>query len=206
MRYTGPRNRLARRENLDLGLKTPGSKAHASLLKKLNVPPGQHGTKGKRKVSEHGKQLREKQKLRFTFGITETKLSSYFAKAKSKTGNTAKYLSEYLEKRLDNVVMRMGFAPTRPAARQLIAHKHVKVNGHILSAPSYQVKVGDIITFNNEKSSKIPYIEAAMAKNDIPMPAWFERQGTAGKMISEPTGELIEKQFNLRLVVEFYSR
>src|SRR3989338_1026851 len=133
MRYTGPRNRISRREGMDLGLKTPGSKSHASLLKKMNVLPGQHGTRGRRKVSEYGKQVREKQKLRYMFGITEKQLKNYFQKAVKKTGNTGEYLSQYLEQRLDNVVYRLGFAPTRSAARQLVSHRHVRINDKILS-------------------------------------------------------------------------
>ncbi len=206
MRYTGPRNRLSRREGLDLGLKTTGSKSQASLLKKLNVFPGQHGTKGRRKVSEHGRQLREKQKLKFMYGVSETQLKNYYAFSKKKTGNTALYLSQYLEKRLDNVVYRLGFVPTRAAARQIIVHKHIKVNDRVLSIPSYQVKIGDVITFANDKIVKIPSIEASLAKKDAAMPAWVEKQGAIGKFNGEPTTELLDNQINLRLVIEFYSR
>src|SRR5437016_5710209 len=128
MRSLESKNKTARREGMDLGLKTSGSKSHASLLKRINVLPGQHGARGRRKVSEHGKQLREKQKLRFIFGITEKQLKKYFTLAKKKKGNTALFLSLYLEKRLDNVVYRLGFAPTRASARQLITHGHMRVN------------------------------------------------------------------------------
>ncbi len=123
MRYTGPRNKIARREGVDLGLKTPGSKSHARLLKKLNILPGQHGIKGRKKLSERGRQLREKQKLRFMFGITEKQLKKYFLQASEKKGNTAIFLSRFLELRLDNIVYRLGFAPTRPCARQLVSQR-----------------------------------------------------------------------------------
>ena len=206
MRYTGPKNRIARREAMDLGMKTPGSKSHASLLKKLNVMPGQHGTRTRRKVSESGRQLREKQKLRYMIGITEKQLSKYFVEAKAKPGNTAIYLSEYLERRLDNVLYRLGFAPTRAAARQLITHKHIKVNDRVLNVPSYEMRVGDVVTFAKEKTMKLPPIEQALAKKDQIIPAWLERKGTAGKLIGTPTAELLEAQINLRLVIEFYSR
>lgn len=206
MRYTGPRNRIARREGVDLGLKTPGSKSHARLLKKLNVPPGQHGLRGKRKVSERGVQTREKQKLRFIFGLTETQLKKYFKKASFKKGNTALYLSQYLEKRLDNIVHRLGFAPTRSAARQLISHGHIAVNDKKLSIASYQVKVNDQIGFTKEKSMKIPYIEKSLANKDILIPAWLEKKAIAGRLIAEPNMDEISKQINLRLIIEYYSR
>lgn len=206
MRYTGPKNRIARREQMDLGLKTVGSKSHASLLKKLNVPPGQHGTRGKRKTSEHGRQLREKQKLRYTFGLSESQLKNYFGKAINKPGNTGLYLSQYLEKRLDNTVYRLGFTATRASARQLVSHNHIKVNDKVVNVASYNVRVGDVITFAKDKTPKIPAVEQSLAKKDILFPEWLERKGIAGKLSNEPGADLLEKQFNLRLVIEFYSR
>jgi small subunit ribosomal protein S4 len=206
MRYTGPRNRIARREGVDLGLKTPGSKSHARLLKKLNVLPGQHGTRGRRKVSEHGIQLREKQKLRYIFGVTEGQMKKYFKTASFKKGNTALYLSRFLESRLDNIIYRLGFAPTRASARQLVGHGHIKVNDKILDIPSYQVKVGDVITFSTDSSIKIPYIENSLSNKDLIIPNWLERKGAVGKLIGEPISEEVERQINLRLVIEFYSR
>lgn len=206
MRYTGPRNRLSRREGIDLGLKTPGSKSHASLLKKLSVLPGQHGTRGRRKVSEHGKQLREKQKLKFMYGVSESQMKSYFKKAKRRTGNTGLYMSQYLERRLDSIVYRLGFAPTQAAARQLISHKHIKVNEKMMSIPSYQAVVGDVISFAHDKTAKLPVVENSMARKDLIMPDWVERQGLNGKLVKDPSSDIIEKQINVRLVIEFYSR
>lgn len=206
MRYTGPRNRIARREGIDLGLKTPGSKAQAQLLKKMNILPGQHGLKGKRKSSEHAQQLREKQKLKYTYGVTETQLKNYFKQASKKRGNTALYLTQFLESRLDNVVYRLGFAPTRAAARQLIGHNHIKVNDRILSIASYQVRINDEITFAKPESMKIPYIEKSLTNEDMKIPAWVDKQAAAGKCIAVPTAEELEKIVNLRLVIEFYSR
>lgn len=206
MRYTGPKNRVARREGMDLGLKTVGTKSHAKLLEKINVPPGQHGTRGRRKSSEHSKQLREKQKLRFTFGISETQLKSYFKKAINKPGNTGMYMAQYLEKRLDNLVYRLGFAPTRASARQLVSHKHIKINDKVLNVASYEVKVGDVLTFAKDKTQKIAAVEQSLAKKDYAVPAWLERKGTVGKLNNEPESELLEQQFNMRLVIEFYSR
>jgi small subunit ribosomal protein S4 len=132
MRYTGPRNRIARREGLDLGLKTPGSKSQATLLKKLNVLPGQHGTRGRRKVSEHGRQLREKQKMRFMYGVTETQLKNYFGRSIKKTGNTALYMTQFLEKRLDTIVNRLGFVPTREQHDSLLFTSTLKLTIKLL--------------------------------------------------------------------------
>lgn len=206
MRYRGPKNRIARREGVDLELKTLGSKSHARLLKKLGVPPGQHGLRKRRKVSERGTQLREKQKLRYMFGITETQLKNYFKKASMKKGNTALYLSHSLESRFDNMIFHLGFAPTRAAARQLITHGHMTVNKKRLSIPSYQVKVGDEMSFSDVKTTKIPYIEIALDNKDTILPSWLEKKATIGKLIKEPTQEVIEKLINLRLIIEYYSR
>jgi small subunit ribosomal protein S4 len=206
MRYTGPKNRIARRENMDLGMKTPGSKSHASLLKKINILPGQHGTKGRRKKSEHNRQLREKQKLRFSFGVTESQLKKYFGIASQKRGNTAVHLSEILEKRLDNIVYRLGFAPTRASARQLVNHGHFMVNGKPVKSPSYQIREKDVVTFEKDHTMKIPYIETYRMQNEVILPAWLEVKKDSGTVVGIPDSSLIEKQVNLRLVIEFYSR
>lgn len=207
MRYLGPKNRIARREGIDLGLKTPGSKSHARLLKKLNVPPGQHGgNTRRRKISERAVQLREKQKLRFLFGLTERQLKNYFKKAAFKKGNTALYVSQFLEKRLDNVVYRLGLAPTRAAARQLISHGHVAVNDKKMSVASYQVRVGDKVSYKKEATMKIPYVEKSLANKDIIVPAWLEKKAVAGRLTTEPNVDEIAKQINLRLIIEYYSR
>lgn len=206
MRYVGPKNRIARREGIDLGLKTPGSKSHAQLLRRLNIPPGQHGAKKRRKVSERSRQLREKQKLRYLFGLTEKQLKKYFHTASFKKGNTGLYVGQFLEKRLDNIVYRLGLAPTRAAARQLVRHGHVAVNSKKLSIPSYQVRVGEMIGFLTEKIQKIPYIEKSLSNKDIIIPSWLEKKAIIGKLIAEPTNEEIAKQINLRLVIEYYSR
>ena len=207
MRYLGPKNRIARREGIDLGLKTPGSKSHARLLKKLNVPPGQHGgNTRRRKISERAVQLREKQKLRFLFGLTERQLKNYFKKAVFKKGNTALYVSQYLEKRLDNIVYRLGMAPTRAAARQLISHGHVAINDKKMAVASYQVRVGDKVSYKKEATMKIPYVEKTLANKDIIVPSWLEKKAVAGRLTAEPSIDEIGKQINLRLIIEYYSR
>ncbi|MBI2051543.1 30S ribosomal protein S4 [Candidatus Roizmanbacteria bacterium] len=206
MRYTGPKNKLARREGADLGLKTPGSKSHASLLRRLNVLPGQHGIRKRRKLTERSRQLREKQKLRFLFGITESQLKKYFKRAVKMKGNTGDNLCQLLEKRLDNVVYRLGFAPTRTAARQLVGHQHVAVNGKTINIPSYKVSVKQQVAFAKEKTMKIPQVESILANKTIIIPTWLERKGAIGILKAEPTSEEVEKQINLRPVIEFYSR
>lgn len=206
MRIIQPKNKQSRREGIDLGLKTPGSKAHASLLRKMNVLPGQHGTKRKRKQSERSRQLREKQKLRYLFGITDKQLKRYFEKAIQKRGNTGVILSQLLEKRLDNIIFRLGFTPTRPSARQLVSHRHVKVNDKIVNVASYQISVSDTVTFAKEKTIKIPAIEVSLSNKDTLIPKWLERKNSLGKIVGEPTSDDIEKQINLRSVIEFYSR
>ena len=206
MRYTGPKNRISRRENLDLGMKTLGSKSQANLLKKINVMPGQHGTRLRRKLSEHSRQLREKQKLRFSFGLTEKQLKNYFAVASRRRGNTGVHLSELVERRLDNVVYRLGFAPTRASARQLVTHGHFQIDKKIVDIASYSVKEGEVVSFAKEDSKKIPYVEAYMTNNETFLPEWLELKGNTGVLVKAPDSSLIEKQLNLRLIIESYSR
>lgn len=208
MRYTGPRNKVARREGMDLELKTPGSKAHASLLRKINVAPGQGQRvvgRRRKKVSERGRQLREKQKLRFLFGVSESQLKKYYAKSVAMKGNTATHLVEFLERRLDNAVYRSGFAPTRAAARQLVNHGHITVNGKRLSIASHELSEGDVLAFRGEKSTKIPYIEESLKNEGRILPLWIERKANLSK-IQAPSSADIEKQINMRMVIEYYSR
>jgi len=206
MRYTGPRNRVARRNGADLSLKTPGSKSHARLLKKIAVPPGQHGANTRRKVSERGRQIRETQKLRFMFGVTARQLKNYFGKAVIIKGNTASYLCTLLESRLDNVLYRLGFAPTRSAARQYVTHGHVLVNGKRVAIPSYHMKPGDVVAYKGESIQKAPAIAQMLEAKDLIIPAWLERQATLGKVLEKPTQDGLKDQIDLRLVIEYFSR
>lgn len=206
MRYTGPKNKIARRQTADLGLKTTGSKAHASLLKKMNVKPGQHGARYRRKVSEHARQLIEKQKLRYLFGITESQLKKYFTVSSRKKGNTAVHLCELLERRLDNIVYRLGLAPTRAAARQLVSHGHALVNGKKMDIPSYLLKNDDTVSFKSPKTKEIPYIQVFRETNEVIIPEWLVAKKDSGSLVKTPDNSLIEQQVNLRLVIEFYSR
>jgi small subunit ribosomal protein S4 len=206
MRYTGPKNRLARREGIDLNLKTPGTKTHSNLLKRINILPGQHGAGRQKKLTDYGIQLREKQKLKRVYSVTEKQMSNYFEAASKTLGNTAEFLSAHLERRLDNVVYRLGFAPTRASARQLVGHGHMTVNGKVVSIPSFAVKVGDVITFKKDTSAKIPYIAQSLEKKDLVLPSWLEKKATSGKVTNKPEHSDIKDEINLQLVVEFYSR
>lgn len=206
MRYTGPRNRIARRQGVDLELKTVGTKGHGRLMRVIGVPPGQHGMNKRRKISEMAHQLREKQKLKYMFGVSEKQMFNYYTKAKRTKGNTGKFLCQLLESRLDNVIFRSGMAPTRASSRQLVTHGHVQVNGKVLSIPSYHVKVNDVIDFARSETAKIPPIENALARPDHTVPSWLSREGQVVKLISIPDYETLNKQVNLRLIVEFYSK
>ncbi|KKQ38331.1 MAG: 30S ribosomal protein S4 [Candidatus Roizmanbacteria bacterium GW2011_GWA2_37_7] len=206
MRYTGPKNKIARRQATDLGLKTAGSKSHASLLKKMNIRPGQHGTRYRRKESEHARQLIEKQKLRYLFGLTESQLKKYFTIASRKKGNTAIYLGELLERRLDNILYRLGFTPTRAAARQLVTHGHIAVNDKKINIPSYLMKNNEKISFLTKKTKEIPYIQIFCETSDVIVPVWLEAKKDSGLLTQTPDNTLIQQQVNLRLVIEFYSR
>jgi small subunit ribosomal protein S4 len=206
MRYTGPKNRLARRVGIDLGLKTPGTKSYSSLARRLNIVPGQHGASHRKKLTDYGTQLREKQRLKRLYGVTEKQMKNYFKKSSKKFGNTADFLIQILEGRLDNVVYKLSLAPTRSSARQLVVHGHIKINNKKVTIPSCLVEVGDIIAFNKEKSVKIPYISSLLEKKDVIIPDWLVREGPVGKVIRIPKKEDLKEDINLQLVVEFYSR
>src|SRR3989344_4862054 len=135
-RYTGPKDRLSRREGFDLFGK-------GARLTRLTVPPGIHGPKGTRNFSQYGRQLREKQKVKRLYGLLEKQFRRYVEKALKAKGNTGEVLLSNLERRLDNVIYRLGFAPTRPSARQLVSHGHVLIDGKKVNIPSYQLKVGE---------------------------------------------------------------
>lgn len=206
MRYTGPRNRLARREGIDLGLKTTGSKAQVSLLRRLSVKPGQKPNSRMGKQTEYAQQLREKQKLQRIYGLSEKQLRRYFTQANHMVGNTAFLLVQLLESRLDNAVYRLGFAPTRASARQLVNHGHFQVNTKKSSIPSYKVKIGDVITFKKEKTSKIPYVAQLIAMKDQVLPEWLEKKALSGKVKDTPSLDALREGVDLQAVIEYYSR
>ncbi len=197
-RYTGAKDRLSRREGFDLFGK--GAK-----LTRLNVPPGVHGPKGTRRQSQYGRQLREKQKIKRMYGVMEKQFRRYVNKALKSKKNTGETLLSLLEKRLDNVIYRLGFAPTRPAARQLVSHRHVLVNGKVVNIPSYQLKPGDIVTLKGI-AMKVPSIKRLLDEKDYKTPDWLKRKAVVGKIAREPKREDITEPITEQDVVEFYSR
>lgn len=199
MRYTGPKDRLSRREGFDLFSK--GAK-----LTRMNVPPGVHGPKGVTTgKSQYGRQLREKQKVKRLYGVSEAQFRRYIEVALKSKGNTGEALLTSLEKRLDNVIYRLGFAPTRPSARQIVTHRHVLVNGKKLNIPSYSVKMGDVVSLD-AKSTVIPEIKKAFDVEDRVIPAWLERKASVGHIKANPTREDIVEPISEQDIVEFYSR
>lgn len=204
-RYTGPKNRLARREGTDLGLKTPGSGAHNELLKRLKIMPGMHGQKGRRKSSDYGIQLREKQKVKHMYGLLERQFKKYFDAASRVVGNTGEALLVTLERRLDNVLYRLNLAPTRAAARQYINHGHVSVDGKRMDIPSMLVKPGMVITPRDSMLS-IPAVKKLLEEKEPHITVWLSRKGPVGKVIRIPKREDITEDINEQLIIEFYSR
>lgn len=204
-RYTGPKNRLSRREGTDLGLKTVGSHSHASLLKRLNVPPGQHGGKGRRKLSDYGVQLREKQKVKHMYGLLERQFRKYFNHARKWRGNTGEKLLEFLETRLDNTLYRLGLTPTRASARQIVSHGHVLVNNKKVTIPSYAVNVQAVITLK-PKAMEIPGVKKMIDEKTFTPPDWLSRQGPAGQVVRMPVRSDVKEDIREQFIVEFYSR
>jgi small subunit ribosomal protein S4 len=198
-RYTGPKDRLSRREGYDLFGK--GAK-----LTRLSVPPGVHGPKGAaRQPSQYGRQLREKQKVRRIYGVMERQFRKYVNQALKSKGNTGEHLLILLERRLDNVIYRLGFAPTRMMARQLVSHRHVLVNDMKVNIPSYQVKKGDVIMLST-KAQEMPAVKKLLANKDLNIPEWLEKKGAAGKVAKDPKREDIIEPISEQDIVEFYSR
>jgi len=198
MRYTGPKDKLSRRENFDLF-------GAGAKITRLATPPGVHGPKGTRGSSQFGKQLREKQKVKRMYGLMEKQFAKYANEAFKSKGNTGEALLTSLEKRLDNVVYRLGFAPSRPAARQLVSHRHVLVNGKKVNIPSYDLQLGDVVSIDG-KGLAIPENKKSFENADKVVPAWLERKAAAGKFAVEPKREDIPEAINESDIVEFYSR
>lgn len=200
-RYTGPKTRLSRKIGEDLGLKTNALKT----ARRLTSRPGQHGAKGRRKVSDFGTQLQEKQKVKFLYGILEKQLLRIYKDASKNPTATGSALLSLLERRLDNVVYRLGWAPTRAAARQLVNHNHTQVNGKKMNIASYRVKVGDVVNLR-DSATKIPLVAERLKEADTTVAAWLERKGPAAKVSRLPIREDIKERIEEQLVVEYYSR
>jgi len=206
-RYTGPSCRLCRREGDKLFLK--GDRCYsgkcAFTKRKNSFAPGQHGA-ARKKISEYGIQLREKQKVKRFYGVLESQFRKYFAMARKKRGVTGETLLQLLERRLDNVVYRLGYAPSRSAARQLLKHGHFTVNGKKVDIPSYLIKVGDCLDVR-EKSRSIQMIKDIEERTAV-VPKWLEVniEALTGKVVALPSREDIGAEFKDHLIVELYSK
>lgn len=174
-------------------------------LTRLGVPPGVHGPKGTKGSSQYGRQLREKQKVKRMYGILEKQFSKYVNQAFKSKGNTGEKLLIILEKRLDNVVYRLDFAPSRPAARQFVSHRHVLVNGKRLNIPSYEVKIGDTITLST-KALNMPDVRKLLEIKEHKLPGWLKRKAAVGEVTREVKIEDITEPISMQDIVEFYSR
>jgi small subunit ribosomal protein S4 len=200
-RYTGPKSRIARK----FGDPIFGPDKH---LERKNYPPGQHGVNKKRKkTSEYGIQLREKMKAKYTYGILERQFRNTFEQASRSKGVTGEVLLQLLESRLDNTVYRLGVAPSRASARQLVSHRHITVNGNVVNVPSFQLKPGDIIGVR-EKSKSLETITDSLSGRRFSKLPWLEWDDAqmAGKYMSVPQRSDIPEDIKEQLIVELYSK
>lgn len=206
-RYTGPVCRLCRREGAKLYLKGDRCYSDKCSIDRRQYAPGQHGQRRK-KVSEYGIQLREKQKARRIYGVLEKQFRNYFAEADRQGGIAGENLLRLLERRLDNVVFRLGFGASRNEARQLIRHGHFLVNGKKVNIPSFLVKIGDVITVK-ESSKESPRVKELIEQSGTKTPpAWLEldAEQALGKVVAMPSREEIDVPIQEHLIVELYSR
>ena len=197
-RYRGPTHKLSRREGVNVtGTTSP------SLQRRLRVPPGQ--ARRPQRPSEYAIRLRAKQRVKRQYSMLERPFRRAFAEARRMPGDTGHNLLCLLEYRLDTVVYRLGFAHTRPMARQLVTHRHVLVNGRRVNIPSYRVQVGDIIQLT-EKATEIPGVHDALTLPPTSMPSWLMREGTVGRVIGTPQRGELDPDIREQRIVEFYSR
>ena len=199
-RYIGPKSRIARR----FGEAIFGPD---KVLDRRNYAPGQHGVNRRKKNSEYGIQLAEKQKAKYTYGVLERQFRLLFAQASRIKGITGQILLQRLESRLDNIVYRLGMAPTRAAARQLVSHRHITVDGKVVNIPSYQVKPGQVVAVR-EKSKSLEVIAASLEGFNHSKYAWLEwnEADKAGKFLNIPPREDIPENIKEQLIVELYSK
>lgn len=199
-RYTGPKVRISRRFNEPI-------MGENKALQKKNYPPGMHGKTKKRKVSEYATQLAEKQKAKYIYGLLERQFAKMFDKASRKKGVTGEVLLQLLESRLDNTVYRLGIAPTRRAARQLVIHKHITVNGEIVNIPSFTLKAGETIGVR-ERSQSLESITNSLSLQSAKKYSWLEWNGSemVGKLLHIPLRSDIPENINEQLIVELYSK
>ncbi len=199
-RYTGPKHKLCRAEGAAIcGLAT------CPVIRKNAGPPGQHSQKRRRKQSDYGLQLREKQKVKRMYGILEKQFKKTYDRASRTKTATGEALLQILESRLDNVIYRLNLAETRPQARQLVSHGHVLVAEKRVTIPSYSVKIGDIISLS-PKASNLNFVKKLAEDKNRKVPTWLEKKATVGKVKTKPQREDIDIEVNERLIVEYYSR
>jgi small subunit ribosomal protein S4 len=206
-RYTGPTCKLARREGVDLELKSPARGLESKC--KLSQPPGQHGASRRVRLSDYALQLREKQKVRRIYGILERQFRNYYKAAAQQKGATGENLLRLLESRLDNVVFRMGFAVTRAQARQLVSHKAVSINGRMVNIPSCQVKPEDVIAIREKAKNQLRVKEALTVSQEMGLvPAWVnvDSNKMEGVFKAYPDREELSPNINESLIVELYSK
>lgn len=199
-RYIGPKTKIARK------FKDP-IYGPDKYFEKKNYAPGMHGnSKRRKKLSEYGTQLQEKQKAKYTYGILEKQFKNVFHKASRKKGITGEVLLQLIESRLDNLVYRLGIAPSRSAARQLVSHRHIMVNGSVVNVPSYEVKTGDVVSVR-EKSKSLEVIQNAVTskRNTYPWLEW-DSNLLSGKLLTLPSREDIPENIKEQLIVELYSK
>jgi small subunit ribosomal protein S4 len=206
-RYIGPTCKLARREGVDLELKSPARGLESKC--KLNQPPGQHGASRRVRLSDYALQLREKQKVRRVYGVLERQFRNYYKLAAKQRGATGENLLRLLESRLDNVVYRMGFAVTRAQARQLVSHKAIAVNGQTVNIPSYRVKPEDVVAIRDKAKEQLRVKEAVTLSQEMNLvPAWLEVDATKyqGVFKAYPDRDELSSNINESLIVELYSK
>jgi small subunit ribosomal protein S4 len=206
-RYTDPVCRLCRREGLKLFLKGGRCYTKKCSFERRPTPPGQHGVR-RRKVGDYGLQLREKQKVRRVYGVLEKQFRNYFIEATRHSGVTGEALLQSLELRLDNVAFRLGYAPSRAAARQLVAHGHFAVNGVATNIPSYRLKVGDQVEVRESHKERELFKTVKETLRSHQAPEWLSLDPAkmAGSVLAVPRRDQMPPEFNEQLVVEYYSR
>ncbi len=203
-----PACKRCRREGEKLFLKGERCQSPKCPMIKRNYPPGLHGAKGRTRLTAYGRQLREKQKTKRIYGLLEKQFANYYEKAKRQKGNTSETLARFLEKRLDNVVYRLGFANSRRLARQLISHGHFLVNQKKVNIPSYQAKVSDIIELRAKSGNSTYFKNLKETIGRQAMPSWLtlDKESLTGKVTSQPQLADWPKNIDLTLVIEYYSR
>jgi small subunit ribosomal protein S4 len=207
-RYLGPVCRLCRREGMKLFLKGERCYTDKCAIEKRNVPPGQHGRARKAKMVGYGVQLREKQKVKRTYGILENQFRRYFEAADRQKGITGQLLLQMLERRLDNVVYRLGFATSRPQARQLVRHGHFTVNGKKVDIPSFAVRLGDMIAVRSTSATNVTIQHATEEVKGRGVPEWLllDLGALSGRISALPTRAQINLPVEEQLIVELYSK